>query len=67
MTEFRCWQCGIEAEPIEVTTFGDPEPRYIPLFRPWEADHEHSVNPPTPEELIERGYRSLNRIMKEWL
>lgn len=61
----RCWYCGVEPDQlIEVTTFGDVEPRYMAN---WPAgDHEHSETPPSPGELLAAGARSFDRLMAAW-
>lgn len=60
--ELRCWQCGVEPlDVIEDRRLGQAEPTYIPGRWP-AADHTHEVAPPTPEELVERGQASLDRI-----
>lgn len=65
-TKIRCWQCGAEPYDVfEITRLGDPEPRYIPGRWP-AGDHEHAVDPPTADELIERGQRAVDRIIEEW-
>lgn len=63
MTELTCWQCGVEPlYVVEVTTYGDPEPVYM-IGRWPPGDHAHAVSPPTPQELVDEGYRTLLRIM----
>lgn len=62
----RCWQCGVEPlGAIEVTTFGEAQPRYVADLWP-PGDHEHAGNPPTPSELLARGDAALARVLAEW-
>jgi hypothetical protein len=63
----RCWICGAEpAHLIDVTTFGDIEPQYIPRW-PAPTDHAHAERPPTPGELEQAGHEALLRIRAEGL
>lgn len=58
----RCWLC--DAEPVrllEITTLGEREPRYMPLW-PRSDDHAHADRPPTPSELEQAGHEALMRI-----
>lgn len=65
MSGLRCWQCGVEPEGVaEVTTLGQAEPQYVPTHWP-ASDHAHALRPPTPEELVEDGHRSLRRILED--
>jgi len=64
MRTLRCWQCGVEPEQVtEVTTLVDSQPRYLPAKWP-PGDHEHEVDKPTPDELVERGRRSVDQILR---
>lgn len=61
-----CWQCGVEPTGVaDVQTFGDPGPRHIPTGWPV-GDHEHSIDPPTPDELRTGADAALARILEEW-
>lgn len=59
----RCWWCGVEPSGvIDITRFGDVEPRTFPV---WPAgDHDHAEKPPTPGELLAAGAKRFDRIMR---
>jgi hypothetical protein len=60
----KCWMCGAEPTGLaDVTTFGDPEPRYLPTGWP-AGDHEHAADPPTAEQLADRGIAAIERKLK---
>jgi hypothetical protein len=62
----RCWQCGVEPDDtVEITTFGEDEPRLLPASWP-PGDHPHAVNPPTPQQLREAGHAAMARILNIW-
>lgn len=53
--ELKCWQCGAAPTGLaEVTSFGDPEPRYVPTGWP-DGDHEHDWVEPTPHGLLDQA------------
>ena len=59
----RCWLCGVEPlETYDVTTFSDPQRRYIPGRWP-PGDHDHAAEPPTPGQLEQAGHEALTRIL----
>lgn len=55
--KMRCWWCGASPDFV-VQTFGSAD--VVPRWSGG-GDHEHSVEPPTPEQLLDRGYRSMLR------
>ncbi|MEU1761167.1 hypothetical protein [Micromonospora sp. NPDC005652] len=64
--EPRCWWCGVRPyESHPVNTFGGRTVRLPPiLLWPEGGDHVHEVDPPTPEQLLDRGYRALLRMIE---
>lgn len=63
MPDLRCWRCGVEpTDTVEVTNLSDPEPKYLPARWP-DGDHEHEVNPPTPQQLVDAGSAALARVV----
>lgn len=50
---------------VDVATFGDPAPRYVPGRWPWTADdHDHATEPPTPAQMEQAGHETLMRIRR---
>jgi hypothetical protein len=46
-------------ETYEVTALEDAQPRYIPGRWP-DGDHQHEVDPPSPEEFQRRAFKLLS-------
>jgi hypothetical protein len=62
----KCWWCGVEPiDFVEITSFGDREPRYLPNWPG--ADHEHAETPPSPAQLEDPGHRALMRLRSQAL
>ena len=65
MTELHCWQCGVEPdETVEVQTFSGAT-RTMATSWP-DGDHQHSLTPPTPGELLAAGAHAYDRVIEEW-
>lgn len=57
----RCWWCGVE--PTDTHEIYSPNGNYhIHTWPP--ADHQHSVTPPTTDQLVADGHATLRRIME---
>lgn len=62
----RCWYCGMAPVVMGyVHSFEQEAPVAVVLNwdGPAAADHEHALTPPTPQQLIDAGYRSWTAIV----
>jgi hypothetical protein len=61
----RCWWCGVEPDAVhDVSTLGDPEPRYLANW-PAGGDHEHAERAPTVGQMEQAGHEALMRIHRD--
>lgn len=62
----RCWWCGTEPDDaVEVVSFDGHRRRTVPIRWPHASDHEHSLSPPSPADLVHAGETAMSRIREE--